>query len=595
MRINEITNLAYVVTVALTVLSGAAFILSGYSADQERRAVEEHIALDSLAEDLELGAELRSDDVRLYVLRGDDRFLARFYVEDDKERARETAIGSLREFGITSQETVLLGKVEQDAEALEKIEQAAIDTYRGGDREAARAMVINDDHIRLQDDLTASVSAFRSLIAKRTTAELQAARDRSDWLGFAARAMLAMTAAVFLGVLYFILKKRIAVPLTRMTGIVNRLAQQDYAVEVPMDARRDEIGEMTEAIHIFRENGLERSRLDAERRADQHTKDLILQMMRRLQACETQADLAMVSARFLPQIFPGMAGQLFLLNEGRTALGEVARWLDPVNSFTAFPPSACWALRRGHPHISHKAEEDVPCQHLDSGLLTSLCIPLTAQGDTLGILYLEERSGDPFPIEASRLYLEMIAENVGLAVANLQLREKLTDLAIRDTLTGLYNRRSLDEALNRHIRDHPRRPIACMMIDIDHFKRFNDGHGHDAGDAVIRHVAQVMVDTAGDATTIYRYGGEEFAVLMQAELSAAVTMAERLRVAVASAALSHRGRILGHITISIGISAAPAEGSAVTLMDRADAALLQAKAAGRNAVIVADMVQLGSA
>lgn len=89
MRINEITNLAYAVTVALTVLSGTAFILSGYSADQERRAVEEHITLDSLAEELALGAELRSDDARLYILRGDDRFLGRFYVEENKERAKK--------------------------------------------------------------------------------------------------------------------------------------------------------------------------------------------------------------------------------------------------------------------------------------------------------------------------------------------------------------------------------------------------------------------------------------------------------------------------------------------------------------------------
>ena len=88
-----------------------------------------------------------------------------------------------------------------------------------------------------------------------------------------------------------------------MTGIVTRLAKQDYAVEVPLDRRRDEIGEMNEAIDIFRTNGLERDRLDAERRLDQQNEDLILEMMHRLQACQTPGELAEVEAWFAPQIF----------------------------------------------------------------------------------------------------------------------------------------------------------------------------------------------------------------------------------------------------------------------------------------------------
>ena len=176
-----------------------------------------------------------------------------------------------------------------------------------------------------------SVGRFRDLTAARTGAALDAARGRSDWYGLVAKTMLGLTAALFLGVLYFVLKRRIAMPLMRMTGIVTRLAKQDYAVEVPLDRRRDEIGEMNEAIHIFRTNGLERDRLDAERQLDQQTKDLILQMMHRLQACQTQNELAEVVARFAPQIFPNLAGHLYVLNENRTLLSTVGSWLDPIS------------------------------------------------------------------------------------------------------------------------------------------------------------------------------------------------------------------------------------------------------------------------
>ncbi|MDI6025357.1 sensor domain-containing diguanylate cyclase [Corticibacterium sp. UT-5YL-CI-8] len=593
MRINQITNWAYGVTVILTVLSGTAFILSSRSATQEREAVQQHLTLDALAEDVALGTELRSDEARLYVMRGDERHLAGFYLKEEAEHQRDAAIKSVQQYGVTPPEQALLQQVERKAQELDQIELAAIEAYRIGNQQRAQQMLFNDEHVRLQTELLESVGQFRKMTAQRTDAALNAARERSDWLGFAARIMLTMTAAVFIGVLYFVLKRRVSVPLTRMTGIVTRLAKQDYAVEVPLDMRRDEIGEMNDAIHIFRENGLERARLDAERRQDQATKDLILQMMHRLQACQVQAELAEIVARFAPQIFPSLAGQLFMLNESRTQLSQVGSWLDPRNSTPSFALGACWGLRRGHPHVSNRGESDITCQHLEENALSGLCVPLIALGDTIGLLYFEERSGEPFDVETSRLYLELIAENVGLAAANLQLREKLTNMAIRDALTGLLNRRSLDETLNRYIREQGQHPLICLMIDIDHFKRFNDVHGHDAGDAVMQYVAQILVDTVKDAGSIYRFGGEEFTVLMpDIDHAAGFKIAEKLRTAIGTTPFSHRGRVLGHVSVSVGIASSPMGGSVATLMTRADAALLEAKSAGRNVTISSDQPKL---
>lgn len=221
-------------------------------------------------------------------------------------------------------------------------------------------------------------------------------------------------------------------PLTRMTGIVGRLAKQDYAVEILPDRRRDEIGEMNEAIEIFRANGIEKERLDAERQADQRTKDLILEMMHRLQACQNQIELAGVVARLAPEIFPDLSGGLYILNESRTTLIGAALWRQPKHAEDSFPASLCWGLRRGRPHMSGVHDTDVPCQHLDGADVSALCVPLTAQGEMIGLLYLERNAEGITDLTSSRLYLELIAENLGLAIANLQLREKLTEFAIRD-------------------------------------------------------------------------------------------------------------------------------------------------------------------
>ncbi|KQV81408.1 diguanylate cyclase [Rhizobium sp. Root1220] len=588
MRISTITNWAYGVTVVLTVLSGGAFILSGYSATRERTAVQEHLELDVLGEELALGAEERTDAARLYVMRGDQRHLDAFHGREDEERRREGAIKGVREIGATAAELAALEEVARDAEALDKIEIAAISAFGTGDQVGARQLLFGPEHDRLQTALLGAVTRFRELTNARTEAVVRDAQSQSDWWSLLAKTLLALTAALFLGVLYFILKRRVAMPLTRMTGIVSRLARQDYDVDVPLDRRRDEIGEMNEAIHIFRENGLERDRLDAERRRDQQTKDLILQMMHRLQACQTQTELAEVVALFAPQIFPALAGHLYIMNESRTTLARIASWLDPQHSEASFPASACWGLRRGRPHVSAREHSDINCQHLDDSDVPGLCVPLTAQGDAIGLLYFEERPEGQLQAETSRLYLELIAENVGLATANLQLRDKLTNLSIRDALTSLYNRRSLDEDMNRHARDRGTELLACMMIDIDHFKRFNDEFGHDAGDEVMRYVAHIISDTIGAAGHAYRFGGEEFTALIPGmDEAQGLELAERVRSNIRSAPLSHRGRILGAVSVSIGLASSRDSGSVASLLTRADTALLEAKARGRNMTVLA--------
>lgn len=592
MRISTITNWAYGITLLLTGLSGGAFILSALAAADERTAVEQHLVLGGLGEELSLASEKRSDEARLFAMRQSQRHLDAYRAEERETHNRERVIQRLKGMALALAEAAALREAESNLDELDAIETAAVAKVETGDVAPAQQMLFGPDHERAQTAVLEPVRRFRALVAARTNAALDRARLKSDWFSGIARAMLGLTAILFLAVLYFILRRRVAVPLTRMTGIVSRLARQDYTVEVPIDRRRDEIGDMTNAIQVFRSNGIERDRLEAEQAADQRAKDAILQMMHRLQATETQQELAEVVACFAPQTFPNLAGHLYVLNHGRSLLTLAGSWLDPSMAIPSFPPSACWGLRRGRPHVSNRGHSDIACPHIGECLVPALCVPLTAQGDTIGLLYFEEQAGSEPIRDASRLYLELMAENIGLALANLRLREELISLANRDGLTGLLNRRRLDEALNRQVQGPEPGPLACLMIDIDHFKRFNDEFGHEAGDMVLQHVATIMLDIIGDQGQVYRFGGEEFtALLPETDEAGAVLAAERLRNQVAAAPLAYHGRLLSHITISVGIAASPQDGPVANLISCADASLLEAKSRGRNLTICASRLK----
>ncbi|KKB80939.1 diguanylate cyclase [Devosia soli] len=586
MKISTITNWAYAITVGLTLLSGGAFILATQYADRERDAVETAWRLDAAVEALERGAEETTEAARLYVMKGEAQFLAAFRADVGAERTREAAVRALGEAGLPPAEISALHALEADAEMLDAIEEQAVADFENGAADVARAAVFSPQHEAAQADLLAAVGHFADLVATRTQDQLDAARAAADLWGTIAKSLLALTALVFLSVLYFVLMRRVARPLHQMSGIVRRLAHQDYDVQLVRDGRRDEIGDMNEAIQIFRDNGLERARLDAERRKDQETKDRILQLMHRLQACRQESELAPIVSLFAAQLFPALSGHLFIMNDGRTALTARSTWGAPSASRQEFASLECWGIRRGKAHFSDRSDADVRCQHLSTNAAEAgLCVPLAARGDTVGMLYFEA-PGEGTALAEARVYIELIAENLALAIANLQLRDRLANLAIRDPLTGLLNRRSLDENLLRVRREETDLPAALMMIDIDHFKRFNDEFGHDAGDHVMTQVAAIMTDAAKTSGIVHRYGGEEFAVVLKgAEKHIALDMAEAIRHAVETTPVTYQGQPLGTVTVSIGLASTEDSQSAATLMQRADAALLRAKSGGRNATV----------
>lgn len=149
---------------------------------------------------------------------------------------------------------------------------------------------------------------FRQILDKRVIAAVKEATKKSKALRTASELTVGLTALLFLFVLGFILKRRVLRPVVRLSDVVHRLASQDYAVETPNFNQIDEIGDMAQAISIFRENGLARQRLEKERDADWAIRELLARMTQRLQGCENFNDVINVAELFAPNIAPGIAG-----------------------------------------------------------------------------------------------------------------------------------------------------------------------------------------------------------------------------------------------------------------------------------------------
>jgi diguanylate cyclase (GGDEF)-like protein len=265
-----------------------------------------------------------------------------------------------------------------------------------------------------------------------------------------------------------------------------------------------------------------------------------------------------------------------------------------------FAPDQCWALRRGQIYAVPDTGSGLVCRHVHPPLpIDTLCVPMMAQGETLGILHLRSLPGSPaLPDEeraatlASRQRLAVaLAERIGLAMMNLRLRETLSNQAIRDPLTGLFNRRYMEETLERELRRAARRGagLGVVMLDLDHFKEINDTYGHGAGDAALRELGAFLRTHIRVEDIACRYGGEEFILILpEAAPSDVLKRAEQLRLGLKQLGVEYRGQSLRALSVSLGVAHFPEHGSTVeTIVQAADAALHRAKHAGRDQIVSA--------
>jgi diguanylate cyclase (GGDEF)-like protein/PAS domain S-box-containing protein len=310
-----------------------------------------------------------------------------------------------------------------------------------------------------------------------------------------------------------------------------------------------------------------------------------------LQSCLSLDEVFAASLGFAPKIFPVARGAIALLNDARSSTEVIGSWSDCRLPAMDFEPNSCWALRTGHPHLVLAGDGTARCEHAAGVKNTYLCIPILAQGETLGILHLQATDEEPQLNTTELSFKTTFAGQVGLSIANIKLREALRTQSVRDALTGLYNRRYLEEVLEREVRRASRatQALGVLMIDLDHFKSFNDSYGHDAGDAVLREIAISLTKGIRAEDFVCRFGGEEFVVILPtADLAASRARAERLRSKVKELTILYQGKSMGMITISVGLAVFPDHGiSPKELMASADAALYEAKRGGRDQVVVA--------
>jgi diguanylate cyclase (GGDEF)-like protein/PAS domain S-box-containing protein len=311
-----------------------------------------------------------------------------------------------------------------------------------------------------------------------------------------------------------------------------------------------------------------------------------------LQACTERTEAYAIVRETGAQLLPDSSGSLFIYRESRDVLEHVTSWGSGPAPKKTLVPDECWALRLGNPHFAPR-KGTVRCRHAHEDTESYVCMPIHGQGQVLGLFHvaIDVSPRTRRPGQDAELRLRAMTDRVGPALANLKLRDTLREMALRDALTGLYNRRYLEDAFCRELHRGERngKPVSVVMIDIDHFKRFNDQHGHDAGDFVLSAVARAVSSNIRPSDIACRYGGEELAIVLpETTLECARDRAEEMRRAIRETNLTHLGQTLPGPTASFGVAVYPEHGTRpADLLKAADQALYRAKHEGRDRVCVA--------
>ncbi|WP_071515047.1 sensor domain-containing diguanylate cyclase [Geitlerinema sp. PCC 9228] len=309
-----------------------------------------------------------------------------------------------------------------------------------------------------------------------------------------------------------------------------------------------------------------------------------------LQSCADVEAAYDAIEQFLPVLFADTNGSVFALDASGSFVEKVVGWGEQQQSKTQFPREQCWGLQQSHAYLASYHNVNPYCAHIhaDQPPAATLCVPLMAQGKTWGLLYLATQQPEKLN-PAKQQLARAAAEQISLAVANLKLRDTLKQQSIRDPLTGLFNRRYLEESLKDKLHEANKSAayLSVIMLDIDHFKGFNDRFGHDAGDFVLQQVGSLLQEVFRTSDVACRYGGEEFTLILpEASSSDSYRRAEELRQYMKQMQLRYGDRFLGPITVSLGVATYPLHGETYDeLLQNADEALYQAKKQGRDRTV----------
>lgn len=317
--------------------------------------------------------------------------------------------------------------------------------------------------------------------------------------------------------------------------------------------------------------------------------ETLFRMTDMLQSASGHADANSVLRATATKLLEGFAGALYVFNNSGDRLELSASWSWPEESLPAeaIAPAQCWALKRGKPHLNLTGPDALHCHHHQQDL-TVLEIPMMARGEVYGLLVVQANGPEAETrLQAAIPVASALSEAMSLALSNIALRDRLRTQALRDPLTGLYNRRYMEDVLERYanLAERNESTLSVVMFDLDHFKRINDEHGHALGDAILVEVAAAAVGAVRPCDVVCRYGGEEFVVVFpDCTMEDGAAKAEVLRARIERLSENHGMRV----TASFGVATIPETSSKVAdILADADAALYRSKAEGRNRVTTA--------
>lgn len=307
---------------------------------------------------------------------------------------------------------------------------------------------------------------------------------------------------------------------------------------------------------------------------------------------EADADVARATLDALAELAHPDDGAIHISNRSRDralpegTIGPVDASIVPLGQL-----SLCPGVRRSSLYVTGAVDGPlaVRCPLHPASAGTLACIPLVAFGEIIGAVHLHWATVDALPLDI-RGAVTRITDHASLAIANRRLMLALQGQASTDGRTGLPNSRTFDEALERQLTARSSfDPLAVLMLDVDHFKQFNDRNGHPGGDQALRVFAGILASSIRDGDMAARYGGEEFAVMLPgASAAEASVVAERIRKRTEEAVIDLSPGHRDSITVSIGIAVCPDDAATrIALLETADAALYRAKRSGRNRWVLA--------
>lgn len=317
--------------------------------------------------------------------------------------------------------------------------------------------------------------------------------------------------------------------------------------------------------------------------------ELMTNARNELQLCVDVQQVYDTATSNFARLLPDTSGCLYMIDTSRHSVEVVSSW-GAANQDHFSPPESCCALRSGQPRWRQPGVSEIHCAHFTGGAPERYhCRPIVAHGNTIGILYVQcENETIVQQVNGRMDAMRQLIQITALAVATLNLRTKLENQSIRDSLTGLFNRHFMQISLEREIlRSHRRKQImAVLMLDVDHFKRFNDAHGHAAGDAVLKCFAEVFKNNIRAEDIVCRYGGEEFTIILpDTNVKGACDRADSIVSAISELKVHVGQHTFDGFGVSIGVAFYPGDGDTPEeLLQRADAALYDSKRNGRNQV-----------